>query len=114
MSRISAAKMIRTNSKMAYVGLPGATLGIASLGSIDAMSRFGKQVKLGKTVLSQCEDDAQAFIDACQMELDTVQDYIRKAVDVDGFKSTARVMIIPREDGDILPEVMQRLQYFNF
>ncbi|MGM9739070.1 MAG: hypothetical protein ACI3ZP_00545 [Candidatus Cryptobacteroides sp.] len=114
MSRISAAKMIRTNSKMAYVGLPGATLGVASLGSIDAMSRFGKQVKLGKAVLSQCEADAQAFIDACQVELDTVQDYIRKAVDVDGFKSTDYIMIILREDGDILPEVMQRLQYFNF
>ena len=39
---------------------------------------------------------------------------IRRAVDVDGFRSTAYVMIIPQEDGDILPEVMQQLRYFNF
>ena len=114
LARISAAKMIRTNSKMAYVGLPGASLGVTSLGSIEAMSRFSKQVKLGKNVLSQCDADAQSFIDACQLELDSVQDLIRRAVDVDGFRSTAYVMIIPQEDGDILPEVMQQLRYFNF
>ena len=78
------------------------------------MSRFSKQVKLGKTVLSQCDSDAQTFSDACQQELDAIQGLIRRAVDVDGFKSTATVMIIPQEDGDILPEVMQRLAYFNF
>ena len=114
LARISAAKMIRTNSKMAYVGLPGASLGVTSLGSIEAMSRFSKQVKLGKNVLSQCDADAQSFIEACQLELDSVQDLIRRAVDVDGFRSTAYVMIIPQEDGDILPEVMQQLRYFNF
>lgn len=114
LARISAAKMIRTNAKMAYVGLPSASLGVASLDSFDSMSRFSKQVKLGKTVLSQCDSDAQTFSDACQQELDAIQGLIRRAVDVDGFKSTATVMIIPQEDGDILPEVMQRLAYFNF
>ena len=114
LARISAAKIIRTNTKMAYVGLPSASLGVASLDSFDSMSRFSKQVKLGKTVLSQCDSDAQTFSDACQQELDAIQGLIRRAVDVDGFKSTATVMIIPQEDGDILPEVMQRLAYFNF
>ena len=106
--------MIRTNSKMAYVGLPGASLGVTSLGSIEAMSRFSKQVKRGKNVLSQCDAEAQSFSEACQLELDAVQDLIRRAVDVDGFRSTAYVMISPEEDGDILPEVMQQLRYFNF
>ena len=114
LARISAAKIIRTNTKMAYVGLPSASLGVASLDSFDSISRFSKQVKLGKTVLSQCDSDAQTFSDACQQELDAIQGLIRRAVDVDGFKSTATVMIIPQEDGDILPEVMQRLAYFNF
>ena len=114
LARISAAKIIRTNTKIAYVGLPSASLGVASLDSFDSMSRFSKQVKLGKTVLSQCDSDAQTFSDACQQELDAIQGLIRRAVDVDGFKSTATVMIIPQEDGDILPEVMQRLAYFNF
>ena len=105
---------IQNNAKISLIGLPGATIGIANLTTLEDMSYFGKYVKTGKAALDQCSREAKTMAEIKQMELDNIQSYVKKAVNVGQYKSTARVMIIPKEEGDVPPQAMQRLEYFTF
>ena len=113
-SVIEGATAVQNKAKLAMVGLPSATIGIMNLGSMDDMSFFGKYVKMGKPALNQCIQEAKSIVELKNMELETVQSYIKRAVNVGQYKSTARVMILPQEPGDTVPAVKQRLEYFSF
>lgn len=111
---IEGCKAIQNNAKIALIGLPGATIGLANLTTLEDMSYFGKYVKNGKAALDQCSREAKTMSDIKQMELDNIQSYMKKAVNVGQYKSTAHVMILPKEAGDVPPQAMQRLEYFTF
>jgi hypothetical protein len=111
---MEGCKAIQNNAKIALIGLPGATIGLANLTTLEDMSYFGKYVKTGKAALDQCSREAKTMSDIKQMELDNIQSYMKKAVNVGQYKSTARVMILPKEAGDVPPQAMQRLEYFTF
>jgi len=111
---MEGCKAIQNNAKIALIGLPGATIGLANLTTLEDMSYFGKYVKNGKAALDQCSREAKTMSDIKQMELDNIQSYMKKAVNVGQYKSTARVMILPKEAGDVPPQAMQRLEYFSF
>ena len=111
---MEGCKAIQNNAKIALIGLPGATIGLANLTTLEDMSYFGKYVKNGKAALDQCSKEAKTMSDIKQMELDNIQSYMKKAVNVGQYKSTARVMILPKEAGDVPPQAMQRLEYFTF
>ena len=107
-------KQIQTNAGLAKIGLPSASLGLPNLPTLEEMTYFGKYVKMSTQALNQCSKEAKEMVEIKQMELDTVQGYIKSAVDVGQYKSTARVMIIPPLPGETAPATMQRLEYFSF
>lgn len=113
-SFMEACSGVQSQSKIALIGLPGATLGIANLPSLEQMSYFGKYVKTGKNALNQCREEAKAMAEIKQMELDNIQSYVKKAVHVGQYKSTDFVLILPKEADDVPPQAMQRLEYFSF
>ena len=113
-SVIEGSTALQNKAKLANIGLPSATLGLMNLSSMDDMSYFGKYVKSGKTAISQCVQELKTISEVKNMELENVQSYIKKAVNVGQYKSTARVMILPPEAGDAVPAVKQRLEYFSF
>lgn len=113
-SVIEGATALQNKAKLAMVGLPAASLGLMNLKTMDEMSFFGKYVKMGKPALNQCIQEAKSMVELKNMELETVQSYIKKAVNVGQYKSTARVMILNPEPGDAVPAVKQRLEYFSF
>lgn len=107
-------KQIQTNAGLAKIGLPSASLGIANLPTLEEMTYFSRYVKMSTQALNQCSKEAKEMVEIKQMELDAVQGYIKSAVNVGEYKSTARVMIIPPQPGEVAPSVMQRLEYFQF
>ena len=107
-------KQIQTNAGLAKIGLPSASLGLPNLPTLEEMTYFGKYVKMSTQALNQCSKEAKEMVEIKQMELDTVQGYIKSAVNVGEYKSTARVMIIPPLPGETAPATMQRLEYFSF
>ena len=78
------------------------------------MSYFGKYVKIGPKALNQCKDDIDASIAATQRQIDMLESYLGKALDVDGKRSSETVLIIAPEPGEQAPETMQRLDYYDF
>jgi hypothetical protein len=113
-SVIEGSSSVQNKAKLAGIGLPSASLGLMNLSSMDDISYFGKYVKSGKTALNQCVQELKTISELKNMELETVQSYIKKAVNVGQYQSTARVMILPKEEEDVVPAMMQRLEYFSF
>ena len=113
-SVIEGSSFVQNKAKLAGIGLPSASLGLMNLSSMDDISYFGKYVKSGKTALNQCVQELKTISELKNMELETVQSYIKKAVNVGQYQSTARVMILPKEEEDVVPAMMQRLEYFSF
>lgn len=105
---------IQNNAKLAMVGLPGATVGLMNLNKVDDMTYFGKYVKGAKAALDQCTKEAKSIVEMKNDELDLIQSYIKKSVNVGPYKSTARVIILQQEPGDVIPATMQSLESFNF
>ena len=113
-SVIERGTAIQNNAKLALVGLPGALMGITSLANFEEMAYFSKYVKNGKGVMDQCTKDLKTMVEIKNDELEYVQSFIKKAVNIGPYKSTARVMILSKEPGDVVPANMQRLEYFSF
>lgn len=111
---IQLCKDLKFNANLAKVGLPVATLGVATLPNLESISYFGKYVKKGNTILNQCIKDADIILDAKNAELEVIHNFIQNAVNVGNFKSTARVMILVPSKGEKAPAVMQRLEYYKF
>ena len=80
------------------------------------MSKYGKYVKMGKDALTQCTNKSKEIAELKNMELEAVQSYIKKAINVGDKKSTAHVMILPLEPGEQpAPGTnMQMLEYYRF
>ena len=88
----------------------GAVYTDTALFHIAACIGFG----LLKAALDQCSREAKTMSDIKQMELDNIQSYMKKAVNVGQYKSTDFVLILPKEADDVPPQAMQRLEYFSF
>ncbi len=91
-----------------------ASLALPSLSSLNDMSFFGKYIKIGPKALTQCSNDIDAAIADTQRQIDMLESYLGKALDVDGQRSSKTVLIVEPDPGERAPEVMQRLEYFNF
>lgn len=113
-SSIEGGAAIQNNAKLALVGLPGATVGLMNLTKVDDMTYFGKYVKSAKAALDQCSKEAKSIVEMKNDELELIQSYIKKSVNVGPYKSTARVIILQQEAGDVVPATMQSLESFNF
>lgn len=113
---INAAKAIPNKVTLARIGQPSAALGLLNLQTTEAMSKYGKLVKTGKDALTQCTNKSKEIVELKNMELEAVQSYIKKAINVGDKKSTAHVMILPLEPGEAPPAGtnMQMLEYYRF
>ena len=113
---IGSAKQIPNKVTLARIGQPSAALGLLNLPSSDAISKYGKYVKMGKEALNQCNTKSKEIAELKNMELEAVQSYIKKAINVGDKKSTAHVMILPLEPGEQpAPGTnMQMLEYYRF
>ncbi|CCX56492.1 unknown [Bacteroides sp. CAG:1060] len=112
--RINEGKNIQSSISLARLGVASATLGVATLFSIDKTIYFGKKVKEGPKALTQCEDDISACISLAKAQIDAFNAYRSAAIEVDGKTSSDTVLILRPEKDDNVPNTFERLEYFNF
>ena len=60
------------------------------------------------------EEDIELSIAQSQEMIGYFKSYLSEALDVDGKKSSDTVLILPLSSEDVIPQVLQRLEYFNF
>lgn len=136
---IVEAKTLQNNITIAKIGAASASLGVPLLPSFSDMAYFGKYVKLAGNVLSQSGKNAAAIQKDKEEELDDIKAIVNQALDVTvgpsgmaskskgnfrnvdaydsasgTFRSTEKVLILLPEKGDEIPQVRQRLEYFDF
>lgn len=112
--RIDDGEKLKQSIAMLQPQVAAASLAIPSLDSFDKISYFGKYIKIGPKALNQCKDDIDASIAATQRQIDMLESYLGKALDVDGKRSSETVLIIAPEPDEQAPETMQRLDYYDF
>ena len=133
------AKTLQNNITIAKIGAASAALGVPLLPSFSDMAYFGKYVKLAGNVLSQSGKNTAAIQKAKEEELEEIKVIVNQSLDVTvgpsgiaakskgnfrnvdaydattgTFKSTEKVLILLPERGDEIPQVRQRLEYFDF
>lgn len=98
----------------AFVGAPGASLGVLNL-QPDDMLVYPQFVKLGSQALNQCKKDLKDLNKAKEKENEELQKLLKKAITVDGISSTDKVLLLPLDRKDDVPKTgtMQQLQYYN-
>ena len=98
----------------AYVGVPGANLGVLNLQG-DDLYVYPEFVKLGSKVLAQCKKDMKDLNKAKEKENEDLQKLMKKAITVDGIASTDKVLLMPLGKGEKAPATgtMQMLEYYN-
>lgn len=111
---IEEIKGIQFNIGLARAKLPGATLSVAGLPTLEKISHFGKYIKKGNTVLNQCSKDMEQILELKNQELEAIHYYIQNAVDVGPYRSSARNMLLLPQSSEEIPEMMQSLENYNF
>ena len=98
----------------ALIGVPSATLGLASLQG-ENLFIFPKVVKNAPKALNQCDKDLQAMVQAKEAENAGLQALLDSAVDVGSIASTDYVLLLPLAAGEKAPEgnTLQRLEYYR-
>lgn len=98
----------------AYIGVPGANLGIVSLEG-DRMFEFPKVIKLASKVLDQCSRDLKAMAEAKEAENQGLQLMLDSAVDIGDYRSTDTVLLMTLSPGEsVTPGTpTQMLEYYN-
>lgn len=96
----------------AKIYLPNATLSLPSLG--DKMLEFSSRLKTANKMMSQCGKQADGIIAVKEMESDMINEMLDKALTVDGVESTDKVLLLPLEEGEQVPEgtAMQQVRYY--
>lgn len=112
--RIAAGNSLIENVYIAQLGVASATLGLPQLRTLQDMSTYGKLLKIGPKTLTQCKEDIELSIAQSQEMIGYFKSYLSEALDVDGKKSSDTVLILPLSSEDVIPQVLQRLEYFNF
>ena len=97
----------------AKIYLPNATLSLPNLG--DKMIEFSRQIKDANKMMSQCGKQADGIIAVKEMESDMINEMLDKALIVDGVESTDKVLLLPLEEGEQVPEgtAMQQVRSFS-
>ena len=111
---IEVAKNIRINAGIAKIGIPAASMAAATLPVLEDIVYYTKTIKLGNDALNQCVKEAETVQKAKEIQLEMLQNYIKTAVNVGVFKSTATVMILVPSEGEQAPAWMQSLESYDF
>ena len=98
----------------AYAGVPAANLGVLNLEG-EKIQEFPPYVKLASQVLGQCRKDLKELNKAKEKENEDLQKLMKKALTVDGVKSTDKVLLLPVGRGDKVPpgNTFQMIEYYN-
>ena len=112
--RMSKGRSLKADITLTQPMVAAATVGLASLESISDMTLFGKYVKTGTKVLSQCKDDIDEEIDNARAMIDYFSGCVASGLSVDGKSSSDTVLILRPEANEKAPASMQRLEYFDF
>lgn len=113
-ARIGNGTALINDITIAQLGVASASLGITQLQSIQSISTFSKLLKVAPKALKQCKSDVELYMAQSQAMIDSFNAYISMSLDVDGKKSSDTVLILPVTSEDSIPQVLQRLEYFNF
>lgn len=112
--RMSKGRSLNADITMTQPMVAAATVGLASLESISDVTLFGKYVKTGTKVLSQCKDDIDEEIDNARAMIDYFSGCVASGLSVDGKSSSDTVLILRPEANEKAPASMQRLDFFDF
>ena len=113
-TRIDKGNSLLNDISIVQLGVASATLGIPQLQSLQSISTFSKLLKIAPKALKQCKSDIELYIAQSQAMIDSFNAFISMSLDVDGRKSSDTVLILPVSSEESIPQVLQRLEYFNF
>lgn len=112
-SKVAEGKEIMNGITLKQPGVMKVTRAISGLGLADR-SYFNQEVQKGSAVLTQCFNDVSGYVNRSQSQLDLIQSFIGRALDVMGIKSTPTALIVKPAAGEAAPPVLLRLEDFNF
>lgn len=105
-------KTVRTKALDAEIYLPGATLAVPSTPDL---IYYGRVVKLGTNVISQCRQQADEVAERKNEENENINNLLRQALTVDGVVSTDKTLLLPLGPDEQVPAgtALQQVRYYR-
>ena len=107
-----AAKTVNSKALDADIYLPGATLAVPSTPDL---IYYGRVIKLGTNVISQCRRQADEVVEQKTQENENINELLRQALTVDGVQSTDKTLLLPLGADEQVPAgtALQQVRYYK-
>ena len=105
-------KTVKAKALDAEIYLPGATLAVPSTPDL---IYYGRVIKLGTNVISQCRQQADEVAERKNEENENINDLLRQALTVDGVQSTDNTLLLPLGPDESVPTgtALQQVRYYK-
>ena len=106
------AKTIKAKALDAELYLPSATLAVPSTPDFIL---YGRVIKLGTNVISQCSQQADELVEHKAEENENINELLRQALTVDGVQSTDHTLLLPLGPDEQVPAgtALQQVRYYR-
>ena len=107
-----AAKTVKAKALDAELYLPSATLAVPSTPDIFF---YGKVIKLGTNVISQCGRQVDELVERKETENENLNEMLRQVVSADGVESTDKTLLLPLGPDEQVPPgtALQQVRYYK-
>ncbi len=105
-------KAVKAKAVDAEMYLPGASLAVPGMSDI---IYYGRIVKLGTTVISQCRQQAEELVERKAAENENINSMLQQALTVDGVASSDKTLLLPLGPDEQAPAglALQQVRYYK-
>lgn len=105
-------KAVKSKAVDADIYLPNATLAVPNMPDIIS---YGRLVKLGTNVISQCRQQAAGLVERKAEENENINAMLEQALTVDGVASTDKTLLLPLGPDEQVPPgtALQQVRYYR-
>ena len=106
------AKNVKAKALDADICLPSATLAVPSTPDFIL---YGRVIKLGTNVISQCRQQADELVERKEQENENINEMLRQTIVVDGVQSTDKTLLLPLGPDEQVPTgtALQQVRYYR-
>ena len=106
------AKNVKSKAFDAELCLPSATLAVPSTPDFIL---YGRVIKLGTNVISQCRQQADELVERKEQENENINEMLRQTIVVDGVQSTDKTLLLPLGPDEQVPAgtALQQVRYYK-
>ena len=106
------AKNVKSKAFDAELCLPSATLAVPSTPDFIL---YGRVIKLGTNVISQCRQQADELVERKEQENENINEMLRQTIVVDDVQSTDKTLLLPLGPDEQVPAgtALQQVRYYK-